>query len=412
MIFNATTKYIYGYLDYSDYLIYDKIKFDENIKFILNVDDIKSNLDEILSLSFACVILSCGGKTIKKNFDEPKTIKLLNDVCGHIIVKDSKESHNVSLIDWIDRKLNRSLIAFVGPKYSGKSTCCKLTKCILDEKSSLSDTLQDTSTMGYSKKVTQKIKYSNYHLSEIIDHVVNITFGLNYCEISDIPYSHNEMKKGIKKLFSEQLPVYFPKLFKKKNDVWKWIASHVKNEYLIDYCKYDKSTVITHSFAAPLKIIASVIFGLAPNSIYLYKTKNVIISNRYYSGRQLMQKLGDIYRIELSKIFSRIFKKDYSVWVYLMHKKIYETNTSILIDDVRFPDEIELINSFRHIIPNVITIKLTIGENTTDNPIDKHASESHFNNMLTDHTIINNKNNGTMVLYYKLLNIYPKTLNC
>jgi len=407
MFFNATTKYIYSYLDYSDYLIYDKIKFNGNIKFVLNVDDSKSNLDEIASLSFAYVIFACGGKTNKENFDESKTIKLLNYACKHIIVEDSREPYNISLIDWIDKKINRLLIAFVGPKYSGKSTCCKLTKCIFNKDTSLADVLQNTSTTAYSKKVTPKIKYSGDHISVIIDHIVNITFGLDYCEISAIPYSYKEMKEGIKKLFSEQLPIYFPKLFRTKKNVWKWIASHVKSEYLTDYYEYDDSIISTHSFAAPLKIIASVIFGLVPNSIYLYRTKNIIISNRYYSGRQFMQNLGDIYRIELSKIFGKIFKKDHSVWVYLMNKKICETNTSIMIDDVRFPDEIALVNSFRHVIPNVITIKLT----TNEKNMDKHASESHFDNMSTDHIIKNNKKNGTTQLYYKLLNIYTQSIS-
>lgn len=313
---------------------------------------------------------------------------------------------------------NRVLIAFVGPKYSGKSTCCELTKHIFQNTK-----LHKMTKPKCSKNVNAEVESCDYNFSEIINNIINITFGLNCDEQSDVKeYCCKEMKNGITKLFIEQLPIYFPKLFTNKINVWKWIASHYKSPCISTTGKTSsvKLSIVKYSFAGPLKQIASIIFGIAPNSIYLYETKNIIIPNRYYTGRQIMQKLGDIYRIELIKIFRKLFNPSYSVWVYLMNKKICNTantantaNTIIMIDDVRFPDEISLINSFR---PNtmvttsktctlVLTIKLSI-ELQINTGVNVHVSESHFDNIITDYIINNNKKEGLNSLTCKLRDIY------
>lgn len=83
------------------------------------------------------------------------------------------------------------------------------------------------------------------------------------------------------------------------------------------------------------------IFGLSENQVYVDKH----IPDDYWgiTPRKIMQVIGtELFRHELPKHFPTI----QSIWVQTMERKIKSLPSSakIVIDDVRFPDEIDLVH--------------------------------------------------------------------
>lgn len=134
------------------------------------------------------------------------------------------------------------------------------------------------------------------------------------------------------------------------------------------------------SFADQLKEAVKVIFGLSNDDVYNPDKKDTVIEKYNTTPRQLMQWLGtDILRKE----FNKKFNYEGSIWVDNMKALIQKTsNSNIVIDDVRFQNEVDMIHSLGGII-----IKIEC-----DNEI-KDTHESENQNVSYDYIIKNDKDN-------------------
>lgn len=103
------------------------------------------------------------------------------------------------------------------------------------------------------------------------------------------------------------------------------------------------------SFAAPLKKAVIEIFGFTEDQVY--NTKHIIDDYWGVRPREVLQIVGtELFRNELPKYFPHIS----SIWVQTMDRKISENpDAKIVIDDVRFPDEVDLIHRWGGIVVQI-----------------------------------------------------------
>lgn len=146
------------------------------------------------------------------------------------------------------------------------------------------------------------------------------------------------------------------------------------------------------SFARPLKEAVKVIFGLTDKDVEDPIQKEIINDRLNASPRSLMQWLGtDIIREE----FNKKFNYSGSIWVDNVKKQIEKlivNKTNIVISDVRFENEVEMIKSFGGMIINI----KGIDENT-----DGHRSENQI--LSFDKELINDKSKEMTKYNYNLL---------
>lgn len=133
------------------------------------------------------------------------------------------------------------------------------------------------------------------------------------------------------------------------------------------------------SYAKPLKEVVKIIFNLSDDDVNDPIKKELKINRLNASPRQLLQWLGtDIIRDE----FNKKFNYNGSRWVDLMRENLIKLKgRNIVISDVRFSDEIDLIHQFNGIIINIERNNIDM-TNTTN-----HKSENQDLNY--DHKIIN-----------------------
>ena len=150
------------------------------------------------------------------------------------------------------------------------------------------------------------------------------------------------------------------------------------------------------SFAEPLKQIGEIL-GFTYNELYI--NKNDINNTWNISGRTFLQKFGtDIMRDSLVKTIPSMD----NVWIKLLNNKLIKhKNEKIVISDVRFQDEYDLIKSHGGII-----IQMEI-----DEPVygyELHKSEGVKLN--PDYIIFNNKKDDTYIkdILHKILSYYIK----
>lgn len=107
---------------------------------------------------------------------------------------------------------------------------------------------------------------------------------------------------------------------------------------------------IKMSFAKPLKEITSILFDL--NEDQLYGDKKDVIDKRYnITPRLLYQVIGtELFRNE----FPKHIKLKERIWVGCMRRKLEKNKSkNIVIDDVRFKDEADLIKELGGYIINI-----------------------------------------------------------
>jgi len=150
-----------------------------------------------------------------------------------------------------------------------------------------------------------------------------------------------------------------------------------------------KHNFIKLSFAQPLKEICKVLFDFNEEQVNGSK-KEEIDEFWKVTPRSIMQFLGtEIFRNEISKIIPNI-KENF--WTKIMEQKILNNNNKhIVIPDVRFSNEVDLIRKFNGII-------IQIHRNT--GIIDFHSSETELNKIIPDYII---ENNDTIDELYKKL---------
>lgn len=163
----------------------------------------------------------------------------------------------------------------------------------------------------------------------------------------------------------------------------KRVGKDTVADYLINNYNFTK-----HAFAHPIKEILKIMFDFSEHQLNIDKEK---IDDRWgISPRIAMQQFGtDFVRDDICKYIPNIKNNLYgeTLWIKLF-RIWYEKNKDkdIIISDVRFLDEIEVIKSLGGII-----IKI----NRDTNQVDNHKSESKidtYDKKLIDHEIDNNSN--------------------
>ena len=172
--------------------------------------------------------------------------------------------------------------------------------------------------------------------------------------------------------------------------------------YFADYLVNNK-LFIKLSFASPLKEITKILFNLSDEDVKDPIKKELINPKFNASPRELMQWLGtDIMREE----FNKKFNYSGSIWIDSVKDKIktlLEDNKDVVIDDVRFQNEVDMIHSLGGIVINLHNDL----DDTLNNSTSTHSSE---NQKLTfNYEFVNDKSySNTYDIYLNLDLLFNK----
>ncbi len=172
--------------------------------------------------------------------------------------------------------------------------------------------------------------------------------------------------------------------------------------YFADYLVNNK-LFIKLSFASPLKEITKILFNLSDEDVKDPIKKELINPKFNASPRELMQWLGtDIMREE----FNKKFNYSGSIWIDSVKDKVktlLDNNKDVVIDDVRFQNEVDMIHSLGGI---VINLRNDL-DNTLNNSTSTHSSE---NQKLTfNYEFVNDKSySNTYDIYLNLDLLFNK----
>ena len=172
--------------------------------------------------------------------------------------------------------------------------------------------------------------------------------------------------------------------------------------YFADYLVNNK-LFIKLSFASPLKEITKILFNLSDEDVKDPIKKELINPKFNASPRELMQWLGtDIMREE----FNKKFNYSGSIWIDSIKDKVktlLDNNKDVVIDDVRFQNEVDMIHSLGGI---VINLRNDL-DNTLNNSTSNHSSE---NQKLTfNYEFVNDKSySNTYDIYLNLDLLFNK----
>ena len=172
--------------------------------------------------------------------------------------------------------------------------------------------------------------------------------------------------------------------------------------YFADYLVNNK-LFIKLSFASPLKEITKILFNLSDEDVKDPIKKELINPKFNASPRELMQWLGtDIMREE----FNKKFNYSGSIWIDSVKDKIktlLEDNKYVVIDDVRFQNEVDMIHSLGGIVINLHNDL----DDTLNNSTSTHSSE---NQKLTfNYEFVNDKSySNTYDIYLNLDLLFNK----
>ena len=166
--------------------------------------------------------------------------------------------------------------------------------------------------------------------------------------------------------------------------------------FFADYLVNNK-LFIKLSFASPLKEITKILFNLSDEDVKDPIKKELINPKFNASPRELMQWLGtDIMREE----FNKKFNYSGSIWIDSVKDKVktlLDNNKDVVIDDVRFQNEVDMIHSLGGIVINLHNDL----DNTLTNSTSTHSSE---NQKLTfNYEFVNDKSySNTYDIYLNL----------
>ena len=172
--------------------------------------------------------------------------------------------------------------------------------------------------------------------------------------------------------------------------------------FFADYLVNNK-LFIKLSFASPLKEITKILFNLSDEDVKDPIKKELINPKFNASPRELMQWLGtDIMREE----FNKKFNYSGSIWIDSVKDKVktlLDDNKDVVIDDVRFQNEVDMIHSLGGI---VINLRNDL-DNTLNNSTSTHSSE---NQKLTfNYEFVNDKSySNTYDIYLNLDLLFNK----
>ena len=172
--------------------------------------------------------------------------------------------------------------------------------------------------------------------------------------------------------------------------------------FFADYLVNNK-LFIKLSFASPLKEITKILFNLSDEDVKDPIKKELINPKFNASPRELMQWLGtDIMREE----FNKKFNYSGSIWIDSVKDKVktlLDDNKDVVIDDVRFQNEVDMIHSLGGIVINLHNDL----DNTLNNSTSTHSSE---NQKLTfNYEFVNDKSySNTYDIYLNLDLLFNK----
>ena len=172
--------------------------------------------------------------------------------------------------------------------------------------------------------------------------------------------------------------------------------------FFADYLVNNK-LFIKLSFASPLKEITKILFNLSDEDVKDPIKKELINPKFNASPRELMQWLGtDIMREE----FNKKFNYSGSIWIDNVKdrvKTLLDNNKDVVIDDVRFQNEVDMIHSLGGIVINLHNDL----DNTLNNSTSTHSSE---NQKLTfNYEFVNDKSySNTYDIYLNLDLLFNK----
>jgi len=163
------------------------------------------------------------------------------------------------------------------------------------------------------------------------------------------------------------------------------IANYLNNKY-----DYDQN-----AFAQPLKEICKTLFNF--NQEQLYGTLKETPDPNWFNltPRQVFQFVGtDLFRNKMNNLSSE-FENNF--WIKCMENKIKNSNNYIVISDVRFPNEVEMIKKLGGIIIRVNR------PNLENNELSNHPSETMIDTLKVDFDVTNDSTLDA--LYLKIDNI-------
>lgn len=160
------------------------------------------------------------------------------------------------------------------------------------------------------------------------------------------------------------------------------------SDYICQHYGYTKI-----AFAKPIKDICRIMFGFNEEQLYGNEKESI---DPYWgvSPRCMFQYIGtDVMRIDVQSMIPNIGT---NFWVKCTQKQILELlkdNKKVIISDVRFQNEIDLITSMGGIV-----IKLTRDFTNLDTQMSGHISEQNIDNLIGNYLI---ENNDTLIELYK-----------
>jgi dephospho-CoA kinase len=145
------------------------------------------------------------------------------------------------------------------------------------------------------------------------------------------------------------------------------------------------------AFADPLKNICKELFGFS--DYQLYNDKETIDEYWNISPRNALQYLGtDVFRNNINKLLPNITD---NFWVMLLENKYKKIKGNVIITDVRFQNEVDMIHKNGGFV-------IKINRNT--NNIDNHDSEKYIDSIINYDYVIDN-NDSIENLFKNITNI-------
>lgn len=138
------------------------------------------------------------------------------------------------------------------------------------------------------------------------------------------------------------------------------------------------------AIATPLKEACKSIFGFTNEQLY-GNEKEIIDTYWNVSPRQVLQFVGtELFRHQMNKLIPHL---NDDIWLYSIKKQIKDVIDDkcirkIVITDVRFENEVEMIKQMGGIIIHII-------RPSVNNLIDNHSSENNIDNLSSDYTLYN-----------------------
>jgi hypothetical protein len=143
---------------------------------------------------------------------------------------------------------------------------------------------------------------------------------------------------------------------------------------------FNKKGFVSFSFADPIKLACKEVFNFTDEQLFGDEKESL---DPFWgtTPRKIFQYVGtDLFRNQIGKILPDVGEK---IWIKVMENKIHGCDSkNIVISDVRFPDEVDMIKKMGGIILKVVRPSL----NGTQN--DTHISED-IDRLKPDYGVLN-----------------------